>query len=241
VPVHCIIPARLASTRFPRKPLVKILGREMILRTLDRARLASCFDRIICATDSSEIASLVSDSGYETILTGECLTGSDRVAEAAHKLNLGLVVNLQGDEPAADLDLLRDVSKTLEQYPDSWVTGASPLSLNQIREKSIVKVKAENGEAVDFRREIPVEDISGWYVHRGIYAYSLESLNEFHAALPAARETAESLEPLRILGKRRVRLVFNSAPSLSVDLPSDVEKVEKYLNDHKNLSSTGNP
>ncbi len=220
---------------------MKILGREMILRTLDRARLAACFDRIICATDSSEIADLVAASGYEVLLTGECLTGSDRVAEAAQKLNLGLVVNLQGDEPVADLDLLRDISGTLEQFPDSWVTGASPLPLNQVREKSVVKVKAENGEAVDFRREISAEEAADWCVHRGIYAYSLESLIEFHAALPTAREIAESLEPLRILGKRRVRLVFNSTPSLSVDIPSDVEKVEKYLNDPKKLSQTGNP
>ena len=95
--VHCIVPARMGSSRFPGKPLIKILGKEMIVRTMERARLAHCFDRIVCATDSEEIAEVVSKVGFDYVLTGPAATGSDRVAQAAKVLDLDLVVNLQGD------------------------------------------------------------------------------------------------------------------------------------------------
>lgn len=235
--VHCVIPARMASSRFPGKPLVQINGREMILRTLERAHLAACFDRVICATDSQEIADLVSASGNEVVLTGKQATGSDRVYEAMQKLNLDLVVNLQGDEPLADLDLLRDISETLVRYPKDWVTGASPVKQSDLHENSIVKVKVKSGIALDFRRFVDESEVSIWQVHRGIYAYSKKVLEEFHYTPITDREKSESIEPLRILGKRPIHIVFSSSPSISVDLPTDVEKVEAYLNLNKKSNS----
>ncbi|MBR6379532.1 MAG: NTP transferase domain-containing protein, partial [Fibrobacter sp.] len=71
LPVSCIVPARMGSSRFPGKPLFKLCGKEMIVRTLERAALAECFDRIVCATDSDEIAEVVSRAGFEFLLTGE--------------------------------------------------------------------------------------------------------------------------------------------------------------------------
>ncbi|MBQ3777200.1 MAG: NTP transferase domain-containing protein, partial [Fibrobacter sp.] len=114
MPVHCIVPARMGSSRFPGKPLVKIGGKEMIVRTLERARLAGCFERIVCATDSEQIAEVVSKAEFEYVMTGACATGSDRVAEAARALDLDLVVNLQGDEPLVEPSVLCDVARELE-------------------------------------------------------------------------------------------------------------------------------
>ena len=76
---------------------------------MERALLADCFDRIVCATDSAEIETVVKAAGFDCVMTGECATGSDRVAEAAKKLGLDLVVNLQGDEPLVEPSVLRDV------------------------------------------------------------------------------------------------------------------------------------
>ena len=156
--VHCIVPARMGSSRFPGKPLIKILGKEMIVRTMERARLAHCFDRIVCATDSEEIAEVVSKVGFDYVLTGPAATGSDRVAQAAKVLDLDLVVNLQGDEPLVEPTLLADVAKTLESHPDEWVTVACPLDPGEAKVPSVVKVLVEGDYALDFSRSVAVED-----------------------------------------------------------------------------------
>ena len=95
VAVHCVVPARYTSSRFPGKPLVPICGRPMILRTLDRAVAAGCFKSVVCATDDIRIFKTVEEAGYTAVLTGPAVTGSDRVSEVAEKLGLDLVVNLQ--------------------------------------------------------------------------------------------------------------------------------------------------
>lgn len=228
--VHCIIPARIGSSRFPGKPLFKLCGREMILRTMDQAHLASCFSRIICATDDDKIKEVVESAGYEAIKTGFAATGSDRVALAAEQLGLDLVVNLQGDEPLVDISLLQKVAKTLEKYPDHWVSGASPLRKEDATIESIVKVSISlEGFALDFKRCIPEKDYEKWEEHRGIYAYSALSRREFRALPQAPRELAESLEQMRILGKTPIRMVRTSLPSYSVDTPLDASIVENVI------------
>ena len=201
--VHCIVPARMGSSRFPGKPLVKIFGRDnvgkpMIVRTLERALLAECFDRIVCATDSEEIAEVVSRAGFEFILTGPAATGSDRVAFAARALDLDLVVNLQGDEPLVEPSVLCDV----------------------------VKVLVKDDYAVDFTRWVANEDAPRWFQHQGIYAYSRVCRDEFSSLPQNEVEKERSLEQMRILGRRPIRIVQSKYPSISVDVPSDVNAVE---------------
>lgn len=228
--VHCIIPARIGSSRFPGKPLFKLCGREMILRTMDRAKKADCFASIVCATDDDSIADLVKQAGYEAFKTGPAATGSDRVAFAAKQLGLDLVVNLQGDEPVVDLDLLRNVSKTLAQYPEAWVSACSPLNSEDASLETVVKVLVSNeGFALDFRRNIPAIEVPKWQEHRGIYAYSLKCREEFSSLPQSSREVAESLEQLRILGKTPIRMIKTLTPSFSVDVLSDAEKVEALI------------
>jgi 3-deoxy-manno-octulosonate cytidylyltransferase (CMP-KDO synthetase) len=217
----------MGSTRFPRKPLALIQGREMILRTLERARLAGCFDRVICATDSEEISKIVRNAGFDAVITPACATGTDRVAFAASLLHLPLVVNLQGDEPVADLDLLRQVSMTLQQDPGSWVTAASPLQPSDFLNTNVVKVRVEDGFASTFTRST----VSGadWWAHRGIYAYSLDALEEFDSLPQSSAERSNSLEQLRIIGLRPIRIVPTQSASLSVDIPDDIYAVESFL------------
>lgn len=227
--VHCIVPARMGSSRFPGKPLVKIGGKEMIVRTLERALLAECFERIVCATDSEQIAEVVSKAGFEFLLTGECATGSDRVAEAARALDLDLVVNLQGDEPLVEPSVLCDVANDLAANPDCWVTVACPLNPAEASVKTVVKVKVKNGLAVDFTRMVETEDVHSWFQHQGIYAYSRAARDEFSSLPQSPVELERSLEQMRILGRRPIRIVQSSFPSVSVDVPSDVCSVDALL------------
>ncbi len=233
--VHCIVPARFQSSRFPGKPLVPICGRPMILRTLDRALAAGCFKSVVCATDDLRILKLVESAGYRAVLTGKAVTGSDRVSEAAEKLGLNLVVNLQGDEPLADLRMLRDVSKALAEEPSSWITVAAPLAEKDRAAISVVKVLVDGSDyARDFVRVLP-ERPEGWLRHVGVYAYSAEARAEFSNLPQSEKEKERSLEQLRILGKRPIRIVYCTSLSASVDLPSDVQKVETLLKQSGNL------
>lgn len=201
----------------------------MIVRTLERALLADCFERIICATDSEKIAEVVSQAGFEFILTGPAATGSDRVAEAARALDLDLVVNLQGDEPLVEPRLLAQVAEALSETPEYWVTVACPLDPKEATLKTVVKVRVEDGFAVDFTRNVPPEEASCWYQHQGIYAYSRAARDEF-ASLPQNEvELSRSLEQMRIMGKRPIRIVQSPYPSISVDVPSDAEAVEARI------------
>ena len=227
--VHCIVPARMGSSRFPGKPLVKILGKEMIVRTMERAVRAECFDRIVCATDSEEIAGVVSRAGFEFVLTGSAATGSDRVAMAAQELGLDLVVNLQGDEPLVEPSVLRDVASALENHPDEWVTVACPLNPAEAELKTVVKVLVKGDYALDFTRSVAVEDASRWFQHQGIYAYSRRCRDEFSSLPQSEVEKERSLEQMRILGKRPIRIVQSPYPSVSVDVPSDLSAVEAAL------------
>lgn len=201
----------------------------MIVRTLERARLAGCFEQIVCATDSEQIAEVVSKAGFEYVMTGACATGSDRVAEAARALDLDLVVNLQGDEPLVEPSVLCDVARELAAHPDCWVTVACPLNPAEAQLKTVVKVKVRDGLAVDFTREVPLEEASLWYQHQGIYAYSRAARDEFSSLPQSPVELERSLEQMRILGLRPIRMVQSPYPSVSVDVPSDVESVDALL------------
>ena len=219
----------MGSSRFPGKPLVKLAGKEMIVRTLERARNAECFGRIVCATDSEQIASVVSKAGFEFVLTGEATTGSDRVAMAAKALDLNLVVNLQGDEPLVEPSLLCEVAKTLENHPEDWVTVACPLNPAEAMVESVVKVLVKDDYALDFCRSVANEDAPRWFQHQGIYAYSRLCRDEFSSLPQSEVEKERSLEQMRILGKRPIRIVQSPYPSISVDIPSDVDAVERVL------------
>ena len=205
----------------------------MIVRTLERAQLADCFDRIVCATDSEQIAEVVSRAGFEFVLTGEAATGSDRVAEAARMLDLDLVVNLQGDEPLVEPSVLEDVARELAAHPDGWVSVACPLNPSEAELRTVVKVRVEDGFAVDFTRSVRPEEASRWFQHQGIYAYSRVSRDEFSHLPQSAVEKECSLEQMRIMGRRPIRMVMSPYPSVSVDVPADAAAVEALIQKHR--------
>jgi len=228
----------MGSTRFPGKPLVPILGVPMVVRVLRRAREAACFDRVVCATDSEAVARAAREHGFEALLTPENMrTGSDRAAWTAEKLGLELVVDLQGDEPLADPDLLRALADGLRSDPGCWWSAACPLDPADWARDSVVKVAVDaDGRATDFvRNENDCKNSrNSWFRHVGFYAYSAEILDLFARSPSSPLEESRRLEQLRCFPRTAVRMVFAARPSISVDLPEDVAAVERaILSDHE--------
>ncbi len=248
--VAAVIPARLQSTRLPRKPLLPIAGVPMILRVLDRARACRKLQRVIVATDSEEIRSVVERHGGEARMTSpRHRTGSDRVAEVAAALNEELILNLQGDEPLVPLSTLDRLVDFGMSCPDLKVaTAMIPLRVEaDIVNPNIVKVVGGcDGKAIYFsrypipyRRTRPLDlgsvhaalsEHDGYFKHIGIYLYRRQFLLDYVRMEPTPLEKSEALEQLRILENGHVmHLVEVSEDSVSVDTREDLAIVESLV------------
>lgn len=246
-PVLGVIPARLASSRLPRKPLHPILGRPLLEWVWRRASGMPIFGRLVVATDDEEVLGLCERIGAEGVLTDpDHPSGTDRVAEVAARpgfRDLPVVVNLQGDEPLVEED---HVTRTVELVADrGWDVGtcAAPLgSQEALADPAVVKVAASaEGRALYFSRApIPWKrdgtptdaELSGgpFLRHLGIYGYRREALERWVSLPPSPLETLERLEQLRALehGLRiGVAVVARAAPG--VDTEADVARMERLL------------
>jgi 3-deoxy-manno-octulosonate cytidylyltransferase (CMP-KDO synthetase) len=208
---HVLIPARLASTRLPRKPLADLAGRPLILRVCDRARQAGAAS-VHVATDSEEVAERVERDGGDVVMTrADHRSGTDRLAEAADRLGLppeAIVVNLQGDEPEMPPACLRQVAGLLEARQEARMATLWRAidSEAEWRNPNVVKlVGDERGCALYFSRSpIPHVRDGGWpgdaaRAHLGLYAYRASALTQWRSLAASELERLESLEQLRAL------------------------------------------
>lgn len=239
-----VIPARLGSTRLPRKPLADIGGKPMVVRVAERAK-QSLAHSVVVATDSPEIAEACNEHRIEYLLTSpNHPTGTDRLAEVAQLLKLSadtLVVNVQGDEPLIPPELINQVAQTLADNTKCAIsTVAVPINDDaEIDNPNVVKVVLNRaGEALYFSRApIPyVRDAQSapkteHLRHLGIYAYRADFLQVFAHLEPAPPEKAEALEQLRALwnGYRIAVHIAKEAPPAGVDTPEDLERVRRLL------------
>jgi 3-deoxy-manno-octulosonate cytidylyltransferase (CMP-KDO synthetase) len=239
-----VIPARLGSTRLPRKPLADIGGKPMVVRVAERAK-QSLAKSVVVATDSAEIEAACREHHIECLLTSpDHLTGTDRIAEVAQLLKLpanALLVNVQGDEPLIPPELINQVAQTLANNPQCAIaTVAVPISdRSEIDNPNVVKVVLNRAhEAMYFSRaSIPfVRDAQGTHKrehlrHLGIYAYRADFLQAFTKLEPAPPEQAEALEQLRALwnGYRIAVHISLEAPPAGVDTPEDLERIRRLL------------
>ena len=244
-----LIPARLASTRLPSKPLADIHGAPMVVRVAQRAMLSKA-GRTVVAADSVEIVEQCGSFGVAAVLTRiDHATGSDRLAEACTQLGLAdedIVVNVQGDEPLIDPSLIDAVAQLLAQRPEcAMSTAAHGIDeLADFLNPNVVKVILdESGCALYFSRApIPfAREFSGhawWHAggalpkplrHVGIYGYRSGFLRRFPAMPPAPMEQLESLEQLRALwhGHRIAVHISHTAPAPGVDTPEDLERARR--------------
>jgi len=239
-----VIPARLGSTRLPRKPLADIGGKPMVIRVAERAQ-QSLAQSVVVATDSPEIQAACDEHRIECLLTSaDHPTGTDRIAEVAQLLKLPpdtLVVNVQGDEPLIPPKLINQVAQTLADHSACAIsTIAVPIEDDaEITNPNVVKVVLNrSGEAMYFSRAaIPFvrdSDTAGKIAHLrhlGIYAYRADFLQAYTRLDPAPQEQAEALEQLRALwnGYRIAVHTASEAPPAGVDTPEDLERVRKVL------------
>ncbi len=248
VPIGCnsyktyaIIPARIGSTRLPRKPLLKINGLPLVIHCLNSAKSTGLFSDVIVATDAKEILDVVEAHGGKGLLTDKGHpSGTDRVFEAASKLGLGeedIIVNIQGDQPVVYKDVVEKLIKFLEQRPDvKMSTPACPALVEEVQNPNRVKVvQSKDGLALYFSRApIPYlrdgDTDPGYLRHIGIYAYRNGFLKQF-VSLPQGRlEVIEKLEQLRALEfGHKIGVVLVDRAPLDVDTMEDLKAVEEYL------------
>lgn len=235
-----VIPARLGSTRLPRKPLADIGGKPMVVRVAERAQ-QSLAQSVVVATDSAEIQAICDEHRIECLLTSaDHTTGTDRIAEVAQLLKLpanALVVNVQGDEPLIPPELINQVAQTLADNPQCVIStvAVSIADHTEITNPNVVKVVLNRaGEALYFSRaSIPfVRDTQSMQKtehlrHLGIYAYRADFLQAYARLEPAPPEQAEALEQLRALwnGYRIAVHTALEAPPAGVDTLEDLERV----------------
>ena len=243
MPFDVLIPARLASTRLPGKPLADIAGLPMIVRVARRASQSSARSVTVAADDASIVAACAAN-GVAAVLTGaHHASGSDRLAEAARLLGLSgsaIVVNVQGDEPMIDPALIDACAELLERRSDcAMSTAAHPIaSAADFANPNIVKVVLDAGGTALYFSRAPVpwpRDRGGAFDpaasaesplrHVGLYAYRAHFLQRYPMLPPSPLEAIEQLEQLRVLwhGERIAVHVSHGAPGIGIDTPADLE------------------
>jgi 3-deoxy-manno-octulosonate cytidylyltransferase (CMP-KDO synthetase) len=239
--VLAVIPARYGSSRFPGKALAPIAGRAMIQHVYERVKKAERVSQVVVATDDERIKKAVEAFGGEAVMTRkDHLTGTDRVAEVGIHVEAEIYINVQGDEPLIDpatIDLVADAI-----LDDESVNISTPCTAiarpNDIMDPNIVKVVRDfDSNALYFSRApVPwVRDrgeavAARHWKHLGLYGHRREALLEFPTLPPGELERLEQLEQLRWLENGFViNVVETEYDAVSVDVPSDVERVEKLL------------
>ena len=234
-----VIPARTASTRLPEKPLLKLAGRELVLRVLDGVRSSSQVDKTVVATDDERVARLVESEGGEAVMTpSELPTGSDRVAFVAREIASRFVLNVQGDDPMVSKDV---IDPMIEALRGDAAAGLAVLAkkIDNPEEKeraSIVKMVFDNDKRALYFSRSPIpfardpHAAPEYYKHIGPYGWRREALFEFSSWAPTPLEKAESLEMLRILEHgRTIKCILTEQDSIEIDTPDDVRQFERYI------------
>ena len=250
-----LIPARLASSRLPNKPLADINGVPMVVRVARRALQSSALQTVVAA-DSKDIIDQCTAFGIRSVLTRvDHPSGSDRLAEACDVLGLAddeIVVNVQGDEPLIDPVLIDEVASRLQGRPDCAMATAAHVidELADFLNPNVVKAVLDAQQTALYFSRAPIpaaRDFAGqaWWErgslprplrHVGIYAYRVGFLRRFPQLPQAPMEQLESLEQLRALwhGYRIAVHITEHAPGAGVDTPEDLERVRRLTAEKPN-------
>jgi 3-deoxy-manno-octulosonate cytidylyltransferase (CMP-KDO synthetase) len=235
-----VIPARLASTRLPRKVLREIAGRPMLAYVYEAARACPKLNDVIVATDSEEIAAVCRREGWRYRMTSpQHRSGTDRVHEVAQTVAADVYVNVQGDEPLARREHLDVLLELMERNEVSVGTLKTPCSAEEVNNPNAVKVvTADDGRALYFSRAtIPFDrDQSGAvrrHKHLGFYAYRRAALDAFCRWPESELERSERLEQLRFL-ENGIAILVAETPydTVGVDTEGDLQRCERLLIGH---------
>lgn len=239
--VVAVIPARLDARRLPGKVLCEIGGKPMIQWVYERARKARRLAAVYVATDADAVEAACQRFGAEVIRTSSAhRSGTDRVAEAAGRLDAEAVLNVQGDEPLIEPALLDRLAALAADASVRMASAMTPLrDVAALHDPHVVKVVVDHrSDALYFSRApIPWPGSGGTlpedypaYKHLGVYYFRRTALLEFAALPPAPLEQHEQLEQLRALAHGwKIRMVETAYDGLGVDTPADLEKVRKHI------------
>lgn len=239
------IPARLQSSRFPRKVLADINGRPMLWYVYRAVSQAESISGVWVLSDSEEVLREAASWGARTIITSpECPSGTARIASVADQFEADYIVNVQGDEPLIDGGLVDQVVATLVETQADIATPVYPINdLSDLQNPNLVKVtRAANGDAlyfsrstIPFVRDVPVDQWlsrASFWGHLGVYGYRKHVLLEYPELAESSLEEAEKLEQLRLLeAGKRIATLEVSHRLHGVDTPEDLEIVKQILKD----------
>ena len=238
-----VIPSRYDSSRLPGKPLVKINGIPMIKRTYDRVKSSEYLDKVIVATDDSRVFDYCTSEQIGVVMTSkQCLTGTDRVAEVAKNMVYDFYVNIQGDEPIIDPEAIKQVCESYYKFGDYYDAYNLYKEVTQnveIESDTIVKVVTNSNDELLYmsRQSIPYEKgvarVAATIKKQVcVYGFTFGGLLQFTSTGDkTANESLEDIEILRFIDLGdRVKMIPYKLDSISVDVDSDVTKVEAYLN-----------
>lgn len=231
-----LIPARLESKRFPNKLIKKIDGIPIILKTYIAARNTNLFDDVFVVSGNDEIIKLIDSAGGNTFKSlKNHNSGTDRIAEAAIKINSDIIVNLQGDEPFFDKKAINSLIKSFNDKNVEIVSLMTKFrSFDELSNPNNVKVIVDkNNNAIYFSR-LPIpygsKNLNDYNRHIGIYAFLRKSLIEFSKLKRLNLEIIENLEGNRIVeNSKKVRMVNTDFHGISIDTPEDLKKAEKFI------------
>ena len=233
-----VIPARLNSTRLPRKVLRPICGKPMVQHVYERARCCEKFDDLVVATDSTEVQEACRRAGIPAEMTSpQHPSGTDRIFEVLSRRDAEIVVNIQGDEPLLEPAHLEALLLPFEAEPATQVsTLRVPISADEAKNPNAVKVVCDGrGNALYFSRwPIPYDrDGSGavaYFKHLGFYAYRRPAVELFHILSPSKLELAERLEQLRFLENGiDIYVEETQYDTVGVDTEEDLRRVEGII------------
>lgn len=242
--VTLCIPARLASTRLPRKVLLDLGGKPVVQHVWERAKKVKQAERVVIVTDAEEVAQVARNFGAEVLMTSpDCPSGTARISSVLDKLPGDFFINIQGDEPFIEPLLLDDLITRWKKTQCSLVTAVSKITqVERLQSASVVKVvRAENGEAIYFSRSpIPYfrgKEIKDWlkessyWSHIGVYGYNRETLARYPHLTATTLESVESLEQLRFVAHGfKFQTIETHYHPVAIDTAEDLEAARKLIN-----------
>lgn len=235
-----IIPARFKSSRFPGKPLTPILGKPMILWVAELCAKTLPIEFVYVATEDLRIKKVVEEAGFNVVMTSkEALTGTDRTAEAAKQIDADIYINVQGDEPLLDPTDILSIINSKKKYPKQVINGYSRINNNEDpKSLNIPKVVFNEDHQMLYMSRQLIPGVKSdvikppvYFKQVCIYAFNKKELNEYiNFGRKGTLEFYEDIEILRFLDiGLSIRVVETKNPSLAVDVPDDVKKVEAEI------------
>lgn len=234
-----VIPARYESSRFPGKPLVPILGIPMIKRVYDQVKKSKALERVIVATDDERIQNFCEEEGLEVFMTSSsCLTGTDRIAEVAAKLDYDFYINIQGDEPVISPEVIDQVIDAYKLFGNEYIAYNmyKRLDAAEAQRASIIKTLVNENDELVYMSRCPVpysksKNPPEFNKQVCVYGFTENALREYTKNGTKTRnEKHEDIELLRFIDMgHKVKMIPTEYDSIAVDEPGDIERVEVFL------------